>query len=194
MVNNKYNKKNLFCKVLFNIFVTYLLNKKLMSNLIREQIEKVRNFNTQQDNILNKNKLLKILDVISKIEVVTNVECDPTYNDDDTLRFKNTVIYVSFGKLKTYGVALRYSNNAYGYDATNEKMTNFLIKTNTNLNNKIQEIEEIKLNLIKIKKIMDIVDKLNIEKYDNISYYGYSLNNEKLMITFYQKDEIFDNR
>lgn len=191
MVNNKYIKNNLFCKVLFNTFVIYLLNKKLMSKLIREQIEKVKSFNQNKNNYLNKNIINNIYDVLSKVDGVINVsDYGIKYNDDGTLKMYNNTFYVELGNIEVNGVKYDYGNN-YGNDYSKEKMYNYIDKAFLNIDKKIEMLNNTKLVFNKMKKVMDIIDSFNIEKYDNISFKGYGISNNNLKVTIYQKDELF---
>jgi hypothetical protein len=134
-------------------------------------------------NFINKlSERLKSKDGVIDVDV-----SDIKYDEDNKLHFYNNVIRVIFENTSFYGFRLDKFNN-HDADVDANKFNKFLELSDKKIDDYIEQTNNIKNTIPKIKNVVNYVDSLNLETNINIKKIRFSYWGNQLMITIYKEN------
>jgi hypothetical protein len=135
---------------------------------------------------INKDLIDEISNKIKELQGVLNVDVSAIkYDENNDFHFYNNTVSIIFEDTSFRGFVLNKFNQ-FGLKSSSDKLENYLTKSSEALDDYLNKIENIKKTIAEMKSVIQYIENLEIEKYENVSFVQYAVLKNELSFTIYK--------
>jgi hypothetical protein len=135
---------------------------------------------------VNKYLIDEISNKIKELQGVLNVDVSAIkYDENNDFHFYNNTVSIIFEDTSFRGFVLNKFNQ-FGLKSSSDKLENYLTKSSEALDDYLNKIENIKKTIAEMKSVIQYIENLEIEKYENVSFVQYAVLKNELSFTIYK--------